>query len=546
MKAPVCFIVPPSPFLLDERVFVSLGVLKVAAAHRARGNPVEVLDLSGVSNAEQVAGIHAIGKTDEEWFAITATTPQMPATARIIQAIREESNAKIMLGGPHPTLVSAAAKLQSKRGAQLERARATKALAQLRDLVDVVVAGDGEDAIEQALRIGRGLVDADDPKGPLFLTSKRLEEMPWPARDLVDLDSYHYEIDGVRATTLVAQLGCPFGCTFCGGRNSAMLRRIRTRSTENILAELEHLHTAHGYCGFMFYDDELNVNREMVPLMKGITALQRRLGVEFRLRGFTKAELFTAEQAEAMYEAGFRQLLTGFEAAHPRILENIQKKATVEDNTRCVQLAKAAGLRVKALMSIGHAGESEETVLAVRDWLLEVKPEDFDCTIITPYPGSPYYDDAVPAFGFRGGARPCRAEHDGLDGHMGCGRPAGHGPLWPSTPNEFVEGHYRYALPHDMEPVWTYTAPGSGDRLHAFEIDYTKEADYYKGKPGGGYVSHVFTDHLSPGDLVRLRDQLEAEVREKLGIPFNAGAAALQFEASMGQLPSSIYRSSTP
>ena len=30
----VCLITPPSAFLLDERVFVSLGVLKVAAASR--------------------------------------------------------------------------------------------------------------------------------------------------------------------------------------------------------------------------------------------------------------------------------------------------------------------------------------------------------------------------------------------------------------------------------------------------------------------------------------------------------------------------------
>ena len=30
----VTLIIPPSPFLLDERVFVSLGVLKVAAVLR--------------------------------------------------------------------------------------------------------------------------------------------------------------------------------------------------------------------------------------------------------------------------------------------------------------------------------------------------------------------------------------------------------------------------------------------------------------------------------------------------------------------------------
>ena len=53
------------------------------------------------------------------------------------------------------------------------------------------------------------------------------------------------------------------------------------------------LHSVYGFTGYMFYDDELNVNPSIVELMDGIADLQRRKGVEFRLRGFVKAELFT-------------------------------------------------------------------------------------------------------------------------------------------------------------------------------------------------------------------------------------------------------------
>jgi hypothetical protein len=64
---------------------------------------------------------------------------------------------------------------------------------------------------------------------------------------------------------------------------------------------------------------------------------------------------------------------------------------------------------VKALMSIGHPGESEETA-----WRFAVagrRVDDFDCTIITVYPSTPYYDYAVPgetdrAFGFTPSRRP--------------------------------------------------------------------------------------------------------------------------------------------
>jgi len=138
---------------------------------------------------------------------------------------------------------------------------------------------------------------------------------------------------------------------------------------------MESIYKAYGYTGFMFYDDELNVSKSMVDLMNAISDLQHRLGVEFRLRGFVKAELFNETQAAAMYRAGFRWLLCGFEAANPRILENIQKRASLEDNSRAVEIAKKHGLKVKALMSIGHPGESEQSALDVRNWLIKMEIE---------------------------------------------------------------------------------------------------------------------------------------------------------------------------
>ena len=82
-------------------------------------------------------------------------------------------------------------------------------------------------------------------------------------------------------------------------------------------------------------------------------------------------------------------------------------------------------------MSCGHPGGSEEAITNIRDWLIRSAVDDFDCTVITTDPGTPYYDLAVPH---------------------------------PSLPE-----------------VWTYTHPKTGDRLRAREVDYTVCADYYKG-----------------------------------------------------------------
>ena len=447
----ICLIIPPSIFLLDERVFMSLGILKVAAVLEQAGLAVDVLDLSGVENYEEVVRDHA-RTSPTTCYGLTTTTPKMPATAKIQLVLRaHKPEARLILGGPHVTLIHAAVKYERKRG---RRGRATTAFQDLESMFDVLVTGDGELAVFDALRDDAPrLIDGDDPASSLFLNNPTLEDLPFPARHLVDAKTYRYSIDGVPALSMIAQLGCPFGCGFCGGRMSPFLRRVRTRSSESIVQEMVHLYKTYGVTDFMLYDDELNVSPNIVELMNLIHATTRDLGTEFRLRGFIKAELFTDEQADAMRRAGFRWILVGFESGHERILTNIQKKAAQADNTRCMEISTRHDLKVKALMSLGHPGESEDTIRATRDWLVAVRPADFDATVITTYPGTPYFDEAV----------------------------------------ETSPG------------VWTYTYDKTGDRLHSLAVDYREVAEYYKGVPGE-YTSYVYTDHLAAPELVRLRD----------------------------------------
>jgi len=491
----VCIVIPPSPFLLDERVFPFLGPLKVAAVLEEANVPVEVLDLSGIKNYTDVVEDYA-RQNRATIFGLTATTPQFPAAVKIAETILAHTpDSRVIIGGTHATLVVAALKKERKQG---RIGRAARAYEQLDQNFDVIVAGDGEDAIFRAIgQYPPKLIDADDRKSELFLTNARLDKTPFPARHLIDMPSYHYTVDGAPALSLIAQLGCPYKCGFCAGRASPMLRNIRTRSDDNIVEEMKLLFRTYGNTGFMFYDDELNVNPSMIELMEKIAKAQRDLGTEWKLRGFVKSERFNEAQAEALYAAGFRQLLIGFESGSPRILENIQKIAKQEDNTRCMDISRKFGLKVKALMSLGHPGESPATIDDTRRWLMDVKPFDFDATVITPYPGSPYYDDALPV--------------------------------------------------EEGSTSWVYTCK-NGDRLYQQEVDYALEADYYKGDPNDGYVAHVWTDFVSPAEIVVRRNELEAQVRKDLNIPFNPSKPAQLYEHSMGQsfLPQTILKSSSP
>ncbi len=490
MNKHVALITPPSVFLCDERVFVHLGILKIASVLEKTGFDIDVVDLSGVQNYAEVVSDY-LSASDCSVIGLTATTPQMPAVEKLVEVIRaQRPDARIVLGGPHVTVTNVARKRELQKGIA---GRAWKAFDRISRLADVLIAGDGEESVFIALTENPPkLVDADDPASDLFLTPYRLNELPFPARHLVDIHSYKYSIEGQPATSVVMQLGCPYECGFCAGRLSPSYRRVRIRSIQNVLSEVREIYERYHFTGIQFYDDELNVSPRMAEDMRAISDLKKELGVDFKLRGFIKSNLSTEEQAAALREAGFRQICVGFESGSEKILKNINKKATRDQNSRCVEIAHRHGLKVKALMSVGHPGETAETVRETRDWLIEVKPDDFDCTVITTYPGTPYYDEAV----------------------------------------------------HSKDNVWVYTAR-NGDRLYAYDIDFVSCAQYYKGSLDA-YASYVYTDFLKPDEIVKLRNWLETDVRRNLGLSFYQNAPSIRYDHSMGQLgnlPANILRS---
>ena len=190
----ICLITPPSPFLLDERVFMHIGVLKIAAVLEQEGRKVYFLDLSGIDNYLDVLDDYLSMDNSATVVGVTATTPQVPYAVKIANHISGKVE-KTILGGPHVTLMHAASKREKKKNL-VGSDRATKDVQKLSEAFDVLVCGDGELAIFNALEIEKGIVDADDKDSSLFLDNKILTDMPFPARHLVDVDSYKYLIEG--------------------------------------------------------------------------------------------------------------------------------------------------------------------------------------------------------------------------------------------------------------------------------------------------------------------------------------------------------------
>lgn len=439
----VLLINPPSPFLLDDKVFPPLGLLQVAAELVATGHDVQVADLGGVVDVRSEIGKYV---HDEDWdaYGLTATTPQFPMAIDILDTIRiMDPSKRVVIGGPHATVMPESCRK-----------------------FDVTVMGDGEISIEQALsKNAPALIDAatDTQKGQL--------KWRWPARHLIDMSAYQYRLGGRLGTSMMLSQGCPYQCAFCCGRMVPYYRRVRSRDVDDVVREMEHLVDAYGVGAVMAFDDEINLLNE--PLIEFCNKIAP-LGLKFR--AFVKANLFTDIQAEAMAKAGFTDVCTGVESGDDRVLGVIDKQTTREINKRFVDLCRKHGMRSKAFCSLGHPGENQESAENLKSWLLYAKPDDFDVTVITIYPGTPIWAGRE-VLSEAGDKRICR----------------------------FVKK--------------SRNVREDGATLFFEELDYSKDFAFYKGRPKE-YVSHVWTPELSKTDLVALRDEIEDTVRKELTIPY--------------------------
>ena len=446
------FINPPSPFLINQRVFISLGILRVATSINKKYD-VKFLDLSDIFNIYDVIdNFIKINKIDV--ICITSTTPQIQEVYKISKYIKDKHKLKIILGGPHVTMMNSS----MENGSEDIKNICYNHIQTLSELFDTIVFGDGEYAIYDAIEKNERIINSE--KNDNFYLKHTYDEVAIANREYLDLNSYNYEIDGLKSTNIISQMGCPYRCEFCSGRGSKTFNKIRTRTTENILKEIDLLYKNYNYKGFMFYDDELNLNKKYFnTLLEELIKYQKDNKVEFNLRGFTRSDLLTEEQSKLMYSAGFRWLLIGFESGSDKILKNMNKGCTVNDNTKTFEIARKTNLKVKALMSIGHPGDSIETVNETINWLKYVKPNETDVSLISVYPGSNYFNKS-----------------------------------------NLINNELVYSTK-------------TNENLFIDNIDFLKQSNFYKSK-SDEYVSFVYTDYLNKSELIKQRLYMENEIKK--------------------------------
>lgn len=339
---------------------VPYGLLTVASHLRQHGFRADVVNLSSFPWEE---AIRAIRDRPAEMFGLSCHTFDRHAAAALgseIKALYPQSH--LTAGGPH---VSA-----------LPREWLAHYPA-----FDSVVIGEGEaTALELAecLRNGR-------PATGIAGTAYRADGPPRlgpPREPIADLDTLGKPWEHFDYMIPVTSRGCTGRCTFCC-TPQMWGRKIRFRSAESILDELEHLVVTKGRHVLPIKDDTFVVNRKrLLGVCRGI--LQRELDVTWSCDA--RVDHVTAEMLTEMRRAGCWRVSFGVESGSPEILANIGKRTNLDQVAKATAAAKELGIEVRFYLIVGNRGETPETVRQTFELVERLQPTHcvVSCLLICP------------------------------------------------------------------------------------------------------------------------------------------------------------------
>jgi radical SAM superfamily enzyme YgiQ (UPF0313 family) len=118
--------------------------------------------------------------------------------------------------------------------------------------------------------------------------------------------------------------------------------------------------------------------------------LQRGLDVTFSVNART--DTADEELFRLIKRSGCRQLLVGFESGNQTLLNNMNKRQTVEDARRFMELAHKVKLDVHGCFVFGLPGETQETMEQTTQFALKLGLHTVQFSAAVPFPGTAYFE----------------------------------------------------------------------------------------------------------------------------------------------------------
>jgi len=372
----VLLIYPPTgyslPGILPDEVeaargaFPPLGILYLAAALKDRGHLVEVIDAPNQGlNAGAIAERAAEGEFDVAGISIL--TFHLIDAIQVAEAIKARApSCRVIAGGPHVHLYP---------GETLSLG-----------MFDQIFVGECEETLPEWLGEGGESKPAENSSGLI----QNLDELAFPARELLPVETYHSVLSGLRpTTTMMSSRGCPHRCIFCDRPHLG--KKFRGRLAENVIAEMKACKEL-GIKEVIFYDDNFTHDENRVIEIAELL-IEKKLGLAWDIRARV------GDLSDSTYRlcrrAGLARIHFGVESGDEALLKYLRKGITIAQARDTFQKAQKAGIETLAYFMVGIPGERETTIQHSINLAKDLNPDYVHFSVMIPFPGTPVYQMAL-------------------------------------------------------------------------------------------------------------------------------------------------------
>lgn len=312
---------------------------------------------------------------------VSTTMPQL-SQALMIPHIVKEKNIKFIIGGPGVVNLPST-KLYESGYSIICYGEGERTIV---ELVNAFEKGLPLEAIRGISYLNEGKEVKSNQREPI----KNLDEIPFPARELLDMKKYietWKEKMGIGLAQIISSRGCPFSCRFCDKKTFG--DKIRFMSPSRMIEEMKILYDKFGAELVYFEEDLFTVNRKRVFEFCGL--------METELPGkmwgaHSRVDTIDQEMLTRMKRAGCTDLTFGVESGSQKILDILGKEITVEQIEKAFRWAKEAGIKAGMFLIIGVPGETQEDIDKTKDMISKLGPSFIDISYLTPIPGTEIYE----------------------------------------------------------------------------------------------------------------------------------------------------------
>lgn len=369
------FIIPRAVYWHFQDKTLFAGVAYLAAVLENIGVEVEIIDCRIQRNFKQKV-IERIKHYSVICISVNVAT--VSSALDIASLIRNESDkAKIIMGGPHPSVLYG--KLIPK-------------------YADIVVIGEGEATIVELFQSdslskvnGIAYWDEGIKVTPPRMFNDNLDTLPYPAWHLFDLKKYNFG-GNVRSiyVPLITSRGCPLQCIYCTKLVHGL--KIRLRSIDNIMGEIDYLKNRFDVKEIQIVDDNFTFYPERVKELCNKIIERGYKNIRFALNNGIRADICDPEMFRLLKEIGCYDLRIAVESASQEIQDKLGKKLDLSTVRKTVEEVKKTGMNVGLYFMLGLPYDTKESMQETINFSKSLPVEQAFFFVAIPFPGTKFYD----------------------------------------------------------------------------------------------------------------------------------------------------------